>query len=419
MVPPSGNKSQTFFYFSLLFFPFLCLGSQLPQDWAFCHQNYSSQIFPLSPPNKYLPWIWDAVLSSLYVEITTISRNACQFDHKQWQEVVNLYPKYKSELANGSETNLLLKIEQHFDYVNQNVFEEDRGASLIGSTFQCIYLDENGEDLYSTVSDIVQGSPHADLSSLQVRCPLPFRDDDETSSGSTWTMMRLDRYRFLPDNIVDVLATESFPVCGQDPSQITRSESMKKTVDQAVTSPSPSPRYDLTICTATSRATPPHDLIEWIEYHRLLGVDHLYIYDTHPLSLDINSSSVPFTSPLQHLLSPYVSEGLVTLVRWPYQNCVNGMASGRWVGYHVYTSTDGTPLDSVPEDLRPIHSSFKSEFRFFFPPRAISHTAALASCYARYRHDTQWMAHIDDDEYLVRPLSSLPLLCLSLSLCVL
>jgi hypothetical protein len=347
------------------------LSDLLPlQDWAFCDENYSSQIFPLSPPNKYLPWIWDAVRSSHYVEITTISRNGCQFDHKQWQELVTLYPDYRSQLANGSETNMLLKIDPQFDYVNHNLFQEERGASLIGSSFQCVFLDENEEEVSQTVSEAVQGSPHADLSSLQIRCPLP-------SPSPSWTHMRLERYRFLPNNVIDVLATESFPVCGQ----------------HLPTQTSTTTRHNLTICSATSRTSSPGDLIEWIEYHLILGVDHLYLYDTTPLS----SSS----SPLSSLLSPYITKGLLTLIRWPYHNCVNGMASGRWVGYHVYTSTDGTPLDSVPEELRPIHSSFRSEFRFFFPPRAISHTAALASCYARYRHDTVWMAHIDDDEYLV------------------
>ncbi len=41
--------------------------------------------------------------------------------------------------------------------------------------------------------------------------------------------------------------------------------------------------------------------------------------------------------------------------------------------------------------------------RFFQPPRAVAHTAALASCYSRFRHAAEWIGHVDDDEFLVRP----------------
>jgi hypothetical protein len=391
---------------SLKIFPLLCFsivsfcsasqkikGVASQHDYAFCQDNFKlSSKFPLPPPNKYLPWVWDAVLLSKHVEITTISRNACKFNQQQWQELLELYPNYHSELANGSFENILVPVEKDFDYVHKNDFQADRGAAILDSRFQCVYIDEYGLEIFDTISESVKGSHHSDLSSIQIHCPLP-----PPKYANDWTMIRLDRYRFLRENVVDVLSTEAFPVCGQS--------SLKTSVDDAeADAPSPeekplvvTPRYDLTICTATSRSTPLRNLLEWIEYHRLLGVDHLYIYDTStPTSPSSSSQS------LQSLLSEYIQEGVISVIRWPYCNCVNGMASGRWIGYHTYESVDGTPPSAVPKHLRPIHSSFKSKFQFFFPPRAISHTAALASCYARYRHETRWMAHIDDDEYLVR-----------------
>jgi len=48
-----------------------------------------------------------------------------------------------------------------------------------------------------------------------------------------------------------------------------------------------------------------HYLEEWIEYHRILGVDHFIIFD--------NGS----TDDLQSLLSYYVDLGIVTLIEWP------------------------------------------------------------------------------------------------------
>ncbi len=46
-------------------------------------------------------------------------------------------------------------------------------------------------------------------------------------------------------------------------------------------------------------------LKEWIEYHRLVGVDHFYLYD--------NGS----TDRFKEVLSPYIKDKTVTLIYWP------------------------------------------------------------------------------------------------------
>lgn len=46
-------------------------------------------------------------------------------------------------------------------------------------------------------------------------------------------------------------------------------------------------------------------LKEWIEYHRLIGVDHFYLYN--------NGSSDSF----RKILQPYIKEEVVTLIHWP------------------------------------------------------------------------------------------------------
>ncbi|CAF1264019.1 unnamed protein product [Didymodactylos carnosus] len=48
------------------------------------------------------------------------------------------------------------------------------------------------------------------------------------------------------------------------------------------------------------------ELMEWIEYHLLLGIQHFYLYDN--LSND----------KTHQLLKPYLDKRLVTIVRWPY-----------------------------------------------------------------------------------------------------
>jgi Glycosyltransferase family 92 len=67
---------------------------------------------------------------------------------------------------------------------------------------------------------------------------------------------------------------------------------------------------------------------EWIEFHRLVGVDHFYLYN--------NFSSDAF----QTVLQPYLDEGIVTLTDWPvpqglvtaFQHCLQSYGStSQWI----------------------------------------------------------------------------------------
>ena len=94
-------------------------------------------------------------------------------------------------------------------------------------------------------------------------------------------------------------------------------------------------------------------LVEWIEFHRLIGVQHFFIYDTTQIST---------AASLTQLLTDYIQEGLVTVIVWPYSNCVRRMASGDWILW--------------------FDKGEKQQYGFQ-PPRAIAQSAALASCYSR------------------------------------
>jgi hypothetical protein len=62
-------------------------------------------------------------------------------------------------------------------------------------------------------------------------------------------------------------------------------------------------KYDLSICAIFKNEA--KYLREWIEYHRLIGVDHFYLYNTGS------------TDPYRQRLKEYVRRGIVTLVEWP------------------------------------------------------------------------------------------------------
>ena len=71
-------------------------------------------------------------------------------------------------------------------------------------------------------------------------------------------------------------------------------------------------------------------LREWIEYHRMVGVDHFYLYD--------NNSSDGFES----VIGDYLQEGVVTLIHWTkehaqvegYEDCIRRFQSeSDWIGF--------------------------------------------------------------------------------------
>ena len=78
-------------------------------------------------------------------------------------------------------------------------------------------------------------------------------------------------------------------------------------------------------------------LREWVEYHRLIGVEHFYLYN--------NFSEDNY----REVLRPYVEQGIVTLTEWPYK---------------------------------------------------YAQVKAYEDCYDRFKDETQWLGYIDADEFV-------------------
>ena len=87
-------------------------------------------------------------------------------------------------------------------------------------------------------------------------------------------------------------------------------------------------RYDVSIC-AIFKDEGKY-LKEWIEYHRIVGVQHFYLYN--------NFSSDNY----QEILQPYIDREIVTLKDWPikqgqmqaYKDCVEQFGhEAQWIGF--------------------------------------------------------------------------------------
>ena len=94
-------------------------------------------------------------------------------------------------------------------------------------------------------------------------------------------------------------------------------------------------KYEVSLCLIFKNEAKV--LREWIEYHRLVGVDHFYLYN--------NFSEDDYMS----VLAPYIEEGIVTLTEWPYK---------------------------------------------------YAQVKAYQDCYQKAKHETHWLGYIDSDEFV-------------------
>jgi len=114
---------------------------------------------------------------------------------------------------------------------------------------------------------------------------------------------------------------------------------------------SPPASNEASICTMVQNESPY--LVEWIEYHRLIGISHFYIYN------DRGTDDTPAR------LKPYIAAGVVDLIYWDGNLTVDASL--------------------VPED----------------PPYTKNQRSALADCvYKRAPINSKWVGIWDIDEFL-------------------
>lgn len=99
-------------------------------------------------------------------------------------------------------------------------------------------------------------------------------------------------------------------------------------------------------------------LREWIEFHRIVGVEHFYLYN--------NNSEDNYRS----ILEPYIKSGLVSLIQWPrnqaqmdaYRDCISNYSEETsWLGF-IDIDEFIVPIanNSIADFLRPFQSSYGS-----------------------------------------------------------
>jgi len=326
---------------------------QTLQHPAFCQSGPVTNYFPTDLPEVHLPWVWDAVHDPQQdiVEITAVPRQACIFNDSDWKLALNIFPHVSKQLGGGFKSNLFVRVddEQEFDFIGNR----NRAQGIYDKSVVCSFY-KDGFLVQKTLSHTIRGDLRwRRLSMIQIRCPTPA----ETGPHS-WDHVKIERdlasirltakYHFLYEN-----ETIAFPVCELPPYDKTNKQ------------------FYASVCTAIQSGTRSH-LVEWVEYHLLLGVEHFFIYCT--------ATNLREAQQMRVILQDYITLGIVTLVDWPYRNCARGFASGRSTWWA--STFDRHRLDGLQ------------------PPRPIAQISALASCYSRFKHTTKYLIHIDMDEFI-------------------
>lgn len=107
-------------------------------------------------------------------------------------------------------------------------------------------------------------------------------------------------------------------------------------------------QFPLSTCAIFKNEAP--FLREWIEFHKLQGCEHFYLY---------NNNS---TDTFREILAPYIDSGEVTLIDWPYTYARGN--HDEWIAIQA---------------------------------------AAYVDCIQRYGKESVWIAFIDIDEFLFSP----------------
>lgn len=214
-------------------------------------------------------------------------------------------------------------------------------------------------------------------------------------------------------------------------------------------------QYNVSVCTGAGLGYTGYEqtdrarLLEWLEYHRVLGVEHFFMYDLARYATNKNTNSTGAHGDqklsllnLREILSSYISTGVVTLVPWLELSCQSARvtkASGTDGAEDIcdshavgaengslqnnydatferelqrYRHSDGSGGSSSGNDRgvkrnRQEHGSHQTE-----PGAPLStsdrrrqraerlHVRAMQSCYLRYRESSHWMAFLSPDEFI-------------------
>jgi hypothetical protein len=376
--------------------------NQLKQK-SFPHVQQCSSLFETMPIDEFpeedpfLPWIHDVFPTSdgKYIRFVAQNRRRCNTGKgmedkmKFWEPQMALFQsipiikegnriRLASEMENATvkETRFICRFHSLFDDAIYETFSE------FPFNYEYVSWRKGKEQMYTP-----EGKDNIQfwLSQLLFYCPIPTElqfiitnqnhvDQNDLSNVfidiiPIRTPPRFTDFLFTKDHVGEDLIS-TIPVFDLkaefgDQHYLPMAKDSGRWANIPICRPPPTVNNRLVACTWTASAyTRRGDVVgisdtearvrEWILFHKMVGFDHLYLYDNTAPGISSSLPSIAQEFP-----------GFVSYHRWPCSICNNN---------------------------RPSHKN---------PGERSSQYAAEASCRERYGPSANWMAFIDTDEYLI------------------
>ena len=358
-------------------------------------QTFPIDEYPETDP--YLPWIHDVFPDSngTFVHFVAQNRRRCQTGKgaekvmKFWEPQLALFQP--------------IPVVQEKDRIRLASSLDE--ATAQETRFICRFHSMKDDSIYETLSEFPfnyeyvswrkgynemfqrEGKDNVQfwLSQLLFRCPVPkelqqlIATQEHVDSNDLShlfidvipirTAARVGVFLFTKDHVGDDLLSTLplFDLKSEfgDQHYLPKAEDSGRWANIPICRPPPAKRHRLVACTWTASAyTRRGDVVgisdtearvrEWILFHKMVGFDHVYVYDNTAPGLPSSLPAIAREFP-----------DFVDYHRWPCSICNNN---------------------------RPSHRN---------PGERSSQYAAEASCRERYGESTDWIAFIDTDEYLV------------------
>lgn len=347
--------------------------------------------FPLqlnSIPEDML-WVWDASFSDItgsYISILLVDNDICPYNRTRFLSDKNDFMKEKAKenLKHYINSTTISK-----DSLKSKLFCRyyDKRSHLLGTVVSTKVLATTKDEYYANdINDNDKNSFKTMKNIYIVRCPVPAEYKDKSPLQIRMQIPPfsplLSRNKAVKDKLGKKAGRSLLQVNNNKDMQkvkgITNNNIIKKQGNQLFTMTkmfpicpyavkkkaidSPKHRlFNISLCTAL-KDDDKDEVVEWIEQHRVLGVEHIFMFDNRDKT-NRQYDDDDDIRRIDEVLYKYVKSGILTLIPWSFSNCDNDSKDNR-----------------------------------------VEKVTAESSCFLRFRSASQWIGFIPLNEMIVMKL---------------
>lgn len=360
---------------------------------SFCTSKETEMLGFLSLPfplqlntiTEEMLWVWDASFSDTlgaYISILLVDNDICPYNRTRF---LSERSDFMKDRAKENLKAYLNSTSIPKDSLKSKIFCRyyDKRSHLLGTVVSTKVLATTKDEYYAK-QDINNNDKNKKVKSFKnmkniyvVRCPVPIEYRDKSPLQlrmqippfSPLLTRAKDKNKFTNkgrqllqiDNNPDTKQVVSNGIVKKQGNQIFAMTQMFPICPFAVKRKAtdlPQQRlYNISLCT-TLKNDMKEEVVEWIEQHRILGVEHVFMFDSRIKVKNSKADDDSDEYQMDKILNKYVESGILTLIPWYFSNCED-------------TSTD-----------------------------SVEKVTAESSCFLRFRSASQWIGFMPINEII-------------------